>query len=58
MEISDDSSVSLAWIAAPTFSYCWLFIVLVNSFFLAADEGLAPSRVGNCTAVCGWLRFS
>ena len=43
----------LAGLDAPILSRCWLFVVLVNSFFLAADEGLAPPRVGNCTVVCG-----
>ena len=52
--ISDSSSVLLAWLAVQVLSRCWLFAVLVNSFFPAADEGFLSPRAGGCSSACGW----
>ena len=56
--ISDSSNVLLAWLAVQVLSRCWLFAVLVNSFFHAADEGFHSPRAGGCSSACGWSCFS
>ena len=43
---------------APILSHCWLFVVLVNSFSLAADEGFHSPRAGGCSSACGWSCYS
>ena len=48
----------LVWLAAPILSCCWLFAVLVNYFFLVADEGFNPPCVGGFSTACGWSCFS
>ena len=48
----------LAVLAAPIISRCWLFAILVNSFFLAADKGFHSPHAGGCSSACGWSCFS
>ena len=49
---------SLAVLAAPILSRCWLFMVIVNSFSLATDEGFHSPRAGGCSSACGWSCYS
>ena len=56
--ISDSSNVLLAWLAVQVLSCCWLFDVLANSFFPAADEGFHSPHAGGCSFACGWSCFS
>ena len=47
-----------AVLAAPILSRCWLFVVLVNSFSLVADEGFHSPHAGGCSFACGWSCYS